>query len=103
MACPLNPRLRTACRLLLSCRALLVAFNLLDLDKRSRDQLIEEIGLIVKTAGQPHGKPHSAQLYDVMFIQGDGTQGSRLGGFSVPAEIAEDVAASLVSYGHSVK
>jgi hypothetical protein len=65
--------------------------------------LIEEIGLVVRTAGEPYGKPDSAQLYDVMFMRDDGTQGHRLGGFSVPAEIAEHVTAGLVSHGHSVE
>jgi hypothetical protein len=80
-----------------------VNFNIPELDNDSRVRLIEEIGLIVEAAGKPHGKPNSAQLYYVMFMRDDGTQGRRLGGFSVPAEIAEDVAASLVSHGHSVE
>lgn len=79
-----------------------VGFDFPDLDYASRTRLIEEIGLIVSAAGEPQGKPDSAQLYEVMFMRDDGTQGHRVGGFSVPAEIAEDVAAGLVSHGHSV-
>ena len=80
-----------------------IGFNLPELNNDSRVRLIEEIGLIARAAGEPHGKPDSAQLYDIMFMRDDGTQGHRLGGFSVPAEIAEDVAAGLVSHGHSVE
>lgn len=78
-------------------------FDLPDLDKGTRDRLKQEIGLIARAAGEPCGIPNSAELYDVMFVREDGTQGSRLGGFSVPTKIAEDVAALLVSHGHSVE
>jgi hypothetical protein len=80
-----------------------IGFDFPDLDEGSRTRLIEEIGLIVRAAGEPHGIPDSAQLYNVMFVRDDDTQGHRLGGFSVPAEIAEDVAAALVSHGHLVE
>jgi hypothetical protein len=80
-----------------------VGFNLPDLDEDSRDRLIEEIGLIAREAGKSEEELNPAQLYDVMFMRKDGTQGSRLGGFSVPAKIADNVAASLVSQGHSVE
>lgn len=81
-----------------------VGFNFPKLDKGLSDPLVEEAGLIARAAGEDKiGDPNPAQLYDVMFRRDDGTQGSRLGGFSVPAEIADDVAASLVSHGHSVE
>jgi hypothetical protein len=79
-----------------------VAFDLPELDDRSRARLIDEIGLIARAAGEPRGMPDPAQLYDVMFVR-DGAHRSRLGGFSVPGEIADDVAAGLVSHGHSVE
>ena len=79
-----------------------VAFDFPGLDKTSRDLLIDEIGLIAREAGGP-GNPNPAELYNVMFMERDGTQGHRIGGFSVPTEIADDVADRLISQGHSVE
>jgi hypothetical protein len=78
-----------------------VGFSFQDLDDSSRDRLIKETGLIARTEGERIGNP--AQLYDVAFIKENGTQGSRVGGFSVPAEIADNVTASLITHGHSVE
>jgi hypothetical protein len=80
-----------------------VSFDIPDLDRGSRDRIIEEVGLIAEAAGQVIGNSEPAQLYNVMFIRPDGTHGSRLGGFSVPAGIADAVGAGLVSHGHSVE
>ena len=80
-----------------------VGFSFPDLDDSSRDRLIKETGLIARTAGERIGNPNPAQLYDVAFIKENGTQGSHVGGFSVPAEIADDVTANLITHGHSVE
>lgn len=64
----------------------------------------EEIGLIARDVGlRLIDNPEPATLYYVAFKRADGTQGSRLGGFSVPGEIADEVAAQLALHGYSVE
>jgi hypothetical protein len=79
-----------------------VGFDLPPLDEKRREELILEIGLIARDAGGPRNR-EPAQLYRVKFKQADGNDGDRVGGFSVPAEIADAVAAALVSRGYSVE
>jgi hypothetical protein len=78
-----------------------VAFDLPALYGPEKDRVIEEMGLIARRASDPDN-PNPATLYNVMFTRSDGTQGSRLGGFSVPADIADAVEALLLKEGYTV-
>ena len=79
-----------------------VEFSLGSMGELTRDAAEKEIGLIARDAGLPD-YPNPAQLYEVIVGYLDGTQGRQLGGFSVPAEIADRVQAGLRKKGHTVE
>jgi hypothetical protein len=81
-----------------------VGFGIPHLDEQRTDELIVEIGLIARDAGDKIlNNPEPARLYNVSFEQDDGTEDVRIGGFSVPAGIADEVAAQLASHGYSIE
>jgi hypothetical protein len=81
-----------------------VGFDIPLLESRQRQQLEIQFGLIAEKAGKEIiDDPEPAQQYRVRFVRDDGTEGDRLGGFSVPAEIADAVATALVAQGYSVE
>jgi hypothetical protein len=69
----------------------------------NKRELEIEAGLVAQTVGQNSGSSNRAQRFDVTYPRDDGTEGDEFGGFSVPTEMAKDVAAGLIESGHSVE